>query len=164
MPAPGSGAQANTRFFRPPRWLVPYIGKLQVWVYERSDGRLMSTAAGMRHLLLYTIGRKSGRRLTACLPYWIDVDGERLVVASYAGGPRNPGWYHNLADKGANPEVVVRDRDRVFWARADVLKGEERDAVWARLVADRPFYRDYQEQTERTIPLVRLVETRPFEG
>ena len=51
----------------------------------------MSTAAGMRHLLLRTVGRKSGRRSTVCLPYWVDVDGERIVVASYAGGPRNPG-------------------------------------------------------------------------
>lgn len=164
MPAPGSGTQANKRFFRPPRWVVPRITKVQVWLYERSKGRLMSTAAGMRHLLLYTVGRKSGRRLTACLPHWIDTDGERIVVASYAGGPRNPGWYHNLADKGANPEVMIRDADRVFWARADVLKGEEREVVWSRLVAERPFYLDYQARTERTIPLVRLVETRPVEG
>ena len=68
------------------------------------------------------------------------------------------------ADKGANPEVVVRDRDAVFWARAEVLKGEERNAAWARLVVDRPFYDDYQARTQRTIPLVRLVESRPYEG
>ncbi len=164
MPSPGSGSQANSRFFRPPRWMVKHITRLQVWIYERSNGRLMSTAAGMRHLLLRTVGRKSGRVTTVCLPYWLDADGQRIVVASYAGGPKNPAWYHNLADTGANPEVVVRDFDRVFWARAEVLKGEERSAVWEQLVADRPFYTDYQQQTERTIPLVRLVESRPYEG
>jgi len=50
----------------------------------------------------------------------------------------------------------VRDRDRIFRARAEVLDGSERTAIWERLVADRPFYARYQEMTERRIPLVRL--------
>ena len=29
------------------------------------------------------------------------------------------------------------------------------------MIVDRPFYADYQQRTEREIPLVRLVETRP---
>ena len=90
-------------------------------------------------------------------------ENRRIVVASYGGAPRNPAWFHNVADRGANPEVVVRDRDRVFWSIAEVLKGSERDELWAHLVADRPFYADYQTRTERTIPLVRLVELRPYE-
>jgi hypothetical protein len=59
---------------------------------------------------------------------------------------------------------VVRDKRRVFWARADVLEGDDRDATWTQLVVDRPFYDRYQARTERRIPLVRLVETRPYEG
>jgi deazaflavin-dependent oxidoreductase (nitroreductase family) len=145
--------------FSPPRWLVPWITKVQVGLYEWSNGRLGSMAAGMRHLLLRTVGRRSGRSSTVCLPYWCDASGHRIVVASYAGGPRNPAWYHNLADRGANPTVVVQDRDRTFRARADVLKDDERKAVWQQLVADRPFYSRYQEMTSREIPLVRLVET-----
>jgi deazaflavin-dependent oxidoreductase (nitroreductase family) len=145
--------------FSPPRWLVPWITKLQVGVYEWSNGRLGSMAAGMRHLLLRTVGRRSGRSATVCLPYWRDPSGHRIVVASYAGGPKNPAWYHNLTDRSTNPTVMVQDRDRVFRARADVLKDEERGAVWQQLVADRPFYARYQEMTSREIPLVRLVET-----
>ena len=145
--------------FSPPRWSVPWITKLQVGLYEWSNGRLGSMAAGMRHLLLRTVGRRSGRSATVCLPYWRDPDGHRIVVASYAGGPRNPAWYHNLADRSANPTVVVQDRNRVFRARADVLKDGERGDVWRQLIADRPFYGRYQEMTSREIPLVRLVET-----
>ena len=79
------------------------------------------------------------------------------------GGPRNPAWFHNLSDTTSNPEVRVRDKRNVFWARAEVLEGEERAAVWKELTADRPFYDKYQERTERTIPLVRLHEVRPYE-
>jgi deazaflavin-dependent oxidoreductase (nitroreductase family) len=145
--------------FSPPRWLVPWITKLQVAIYERSNGRFGSMAAGMHHLLLRTIGRRSGKASTVCLPFWEDPTGHRIVVASYAGGPRNPAWYHNLADPSANPTVVVQDKERVFRARADVLRGEERGDIWRRLVADRPFYERYQQMTSREIPLVRLVET-----
>lgn len=144
--------------FSPPRWLIPWITKAQVWVYERSRGRFGSVAAGMPHLLLRTVGRRSGRESTVCLPYWLDPNGHRVVVASYGGGPRNPAWYHNLSDRAANPKVWVRDRDRLFRARADVLSGEDRDAVWRPLIADRPFYARYQQMTPRQIPLVRLVE------
>jgi deazaflavin-dependent oxidoreductase (nitroreductase family) len=149
--------------FSPPRWLVPWITRLQVFLYERSNGRFGSFAAGMPHLLLRTVGRRSGRTSTVCLPYWKDGSGGRIVVASYSGGPRNPAWYHNLADHRANPLVVVRDRDRVFRARADVLDGDERAAIWSRLTADRPFYARYQEMTERRIPLVRLREAEAVE-
>ena len=156
-------SQANKPFREPPRWTVRWITRAQVFVYEHSNGRIGASAAGMRHLLLRATGRRSGRSSTVCLPYWLDPENRRIVVASYGGAPRNPAWFHNVADRGANPEVVVRDRDRVFWSIAEVLKGSERDELWAHLVADRPFYADYQTRTERTIPLVRLVELRPYE-
>ena len=144
--------------FSPPAWLIPWITRAQVFVYEKSGGRVGSIAAGMPHLLLHTVGRRSGRASTVCLPYWRDAAGHRIVVGSNGGGPRHPAWFHNLSDRLANPSVVVRDRDRVFRARADVLGGDERETVWSALARDRPFYAHYQEQTSRRIPLVRLVE------
>jgi deazaflavin-dependent oxidoreductase (nitroreductase family) len=131
-----------------------------VWVYEKSGGRLYTRAMRMHHLLLYTTGRRSGRAVVACLPYWIDADEHRIVVASMAGGTRNPAWYHNLRDRTANPQVRVRDKRQVFLARAGVLEGQEREAVWRELTQDRPFYLGYQEKCERPIPLVRLVRSR----
>ena len=148
--------------WNPPRWLVPWIMKVQVWLYERTSGRIGARVAQMHHLLLHTVGRRSGRPSTVCLPYWRDEEGRRIVVASYSGGPRHPAWYHNLADSDANPEVLVRDTAERFWCRAEVPEGSERDGLWARLISDRPFYADYQSRTQRVIPLVRLVELRPF--
>lgn len=164
MSPPTRQSQAARWFPSVPQWLIPWTTKLQVWIYEKSGGRLYTKAMGMHHLLMRTVGRKSGRINTCCLPYWLDSEEHRIIVASLGGGPRSPAWYHNLRDKGANPEVVVRDKRRLCWARADVLEGDDRAATWAQLVLDRPFYDRYQARTERRIPLVRLVETRPYEG
>lgn len=142
-------------------WTIPWSTRLQIWIYERSGGRLYTKAMGMHHLLMWTVGRKSGRTNICCLPFWIDPDEHRIVVASLAGGPRNPAWYHNLADRSANPEVLVRDKRHRFHAQAEILEGPDRERIWNLLVIDRPFYVDYQARTERQIPLVRLVETRP---
>ena len=145
----------------PPRWLIPWITRLQVAVYELSRGRLMAEASGMPHIVIHGVRRKSGGNFAICLPYWRDDAGHRIVVASFAGAPRNPAWYHNLKDARANPTARVRDGARVFDVRVEVVDGEEREEVWRRLVADRPFYGRYQERTDRRIPLLRLIEERP---
>ncbi len=150
--------QRNRRFLTPPRWLVPWITRANVWIYRRTDGRIGGTGAGMPQLLLTTVGRRSGRVHTVCLPFWNDGDGHRVVVASFGGAPRHPAWFHNLTDTGVNPTVSVQVGPRRLAARAEVVEGTERDRLWDALTADRPFYRDYQARTERVIPLVRLVD------
>ena len=95
------------------------------------------------------------------LPYWQDEEDQKYVVASFSGAPANPAWYVNLADRQANPEVMVKERADTYWADAQVLDGDDYTRIWAGLTADRPFYNDYQAATERRIPLVRLVKLRP---
>jgi len=130
---------------------------------EASNDASVWTGAGMRHLLLRSIGRRSGAVRKAALPYWEDDDGRPIVVASYSGAPEHPGWYLNLEDRGTNPEVMVRIRDDAFWAEAQILEGAEYAEMWEMLTRDRPYYRDYQARTERRIPLVRFVRKRPAE-
>jgi deazaflavin-dependent oxidoreductase (nitroreductase family) len=115
----------------------------------------------MHHLLLRTIGRRSGNVHKVALPFWRAPDGHRIVVASFSGAPTDPAWYLNLADRTANPEVHVRVQGGQYWSTPEVLEGEAYDATWAALLVDRPHYADYQAGTERRIPLVRLPETRP---
>jgi deazaflavin-dependent oxidoreductase (nitroreductase family) len=118
--------------------------------------------AGMHHVLLRTIGRKSGNEHKVALPTWSDPGGRRVVVASFAGAPGHPSWYLNLADRDANPEVLCRVQGgRQYWSEPEILEGEEYDRIWRLLVADRAWYETYQGKTERRIPLVRLPETRP---
>ena len=118
--------------------------------------------AGMHHVLLRTVGRKSGKEHRVALPTWSDPEARRVVVASFAGAPEHPSWYLNLADRTANPEVRCRVQGgREFWSEHEILEGDEYDRIWGLLVADRAWYNTYQSKTERRIPLVRLPETRP---
>jgi deazaflavin-dependent oxidoreductase (nitroreductase family) len=139
------------------------ISKMHVTVMESSDADEVWRPAGMRHVVIRTIGRKSGREHKVALPYWIDPDGERVVVASMAGADRNPSWFVNLADKSANPEVLVRHQHGSYWSDCQILDGDDYDKTWAGLTADREWYNDYQAKCSRRIPLVRLVETRAVE-
>ena len=142
--------------WRPPEWLIPKITKVNVWVYRKSNGKFGSAGGGMKQLLLSVKGRRSGNPQTVTLPYWYDSDDTLVVVASFGGAEKSPAWFHNVADRAANPTVTVQIRDTIHTAVATVLEGEEHEDVWARLSTDRPNYQRYQDRTERTIPLVRL--------
>jgi deazaflavin-dependent oxidoreductase (nitroreductase family) len=152
--------QANTEFTEPPREEIPGISKAHVAAMEASDADVIWIAAGMSHLVLRTIGRKSGNEHKVALPFWRDPDGGRIVVGSFAGAPEHPSWFLNLLDRSANPEVHVRTQTEEYWSDQEVLDGDDYDATWALLVVDRPFYQRYTERTTRRIPLIRLRETR----
>jgi deazaflavin-dependent oxidoreductase (nitroreductase family) len=77
-------------------------------------------------------------------------------VASLGGAPKHPVWYYNLK---ANPdEVAIQDGPEPFEARVRELAGEERARWWERAVAAYPPYAEYQERTDREIPV--FVATR----
>lgn len=154
-------SQAATEFMEPPREQIPGISKAHVAALESGNAEEFWTAAGMHHVILRTIGRRSGNEHKVALPYWRDLDGSRVVVASFAGAPEHPSWYLNLTDHDANAEVLVRVKEGSYWAEPELLSGQEYDRVWAALTNDRPFYNKYTERTTRTIPLVRLRELRP---
>ena len=103
-------------------------------------------------LLLTTIGARSGIMRTTPMMFIPEAD-RLLVVASNAGAPRHPDWYHNLV---AHPDVSVEVTGESFPATAAVLDGEERDRVFAEIVAKYPFFADHQAKVLRTIPVVAL--------
>lgn len=151
-------SQKNTAFETPTEDEIVELSKMHISVLESSNNDLVWVAAGMFHVLLTTIGRKSGIERKTPIPYWRDANGHRIVVASFAGADKNPSWFHNLADKVANPTIAVRERDFVYRSDAEVLEGDDYAATWAALTADRPFYNNYQAKTARRIPLIRLPE------
>lgn len=126
------------------------------WLYEVSGGRLGSRLPGQLPVLLLTAeGRKSGRPRTHPLGYLTVEDGY-VVVASNAGEPRQPGWYHNLK---SNPEATVQVGSRHANIRAREAVGEERERLWGKIISLAPAYSVYQEQTKRLIP-VMVLETQ----
>lgn len=116
--------------------------------------------AGMHHVMLRVIGRRSGKEHKVALPFWRDPDGHRIVVASFAGHEHHPSWFVNLRDTAANPEVKVGAQHGAYWSKPEILEGDDYTTTWAALTADRAWYNDYQARTHRRIPLVRLPETR----
>jgi deazaflavin-dependent oxidoreductase (nitroreductase family) len=145
----------------PPSEQIPDISRAHVAALESGAAEEFWTAAGMRHVILRTVGRRSGNEHKVALPYWSDVNGSRVVVGSFAGAPQHPSWYLNLTDRESNGEVLVRVQEGSYWAEPELLEGSEYARVWAALTADRPFYVGYTKRTTRTIPLVRLRELRP---
>lgn len=140
---------------------IPVISRGHVQALESSSDEAVWVQAGMHHVVLRTVGRKTGNEHKVAVPLWRDPDGVPVVVASFAGAPNHPAWYSNLADRKANPEILVRTQTKQYWSVPDILEGEEYDRIWNLLTADRAWYNDYQAKTDRRIPLVRLPETRP---
>jgi deazaflavin-dependent oxidoreductase (nitroreductase family) len=83
----------------------------------------------------------------------VEHEGAYAAVASQGGAQTHPVWYWNMK---ADPHVEVRDRDRVGDYTARELSGPERDRWWDRSVAVYPDYRDYQQNTDRIIPVFVL--------
>lgn len=160
MSQESSADQSNEQFVEPSRDEIPGISRQHVEAMESSNADEVWILAGMHHVVLTTIGRKSGKVHKVALPYWLDAEGRRIVVASFSGAPKHPSWFVNLRDRTANPEVHVRVQNGEFWAEAQILDGDDYDRAWAGLTADRAYYDDYQSRTDRRIPLVRLVERR----
>jgi len=144
----------------PPLDEIPKISKMHVEAMEGTDDDAVWVQAGMHHVIVHTIGRKSGKEHKVALPIWRDADGNRIVVASYAGAPQHPSWFLNLRDRSQR-EVLCRVQGGRFWSVPEVLEGDDYQQVWNQLNADRAWYDAYRAKTDRQIPLVRLPETRP---
>jgi F420H(2)-dependent quinone reductase len=150
--------QRNQPYDEPPREQIPAISRAHVAAMEATEADVVWVAAGMHHLVLRTIGRRSGKEHKVALPFWRDPSGVHVVVASFAGSPSHPAWYRNVADRAVNPLVHVRLQHGAFWAEPEILDGSDYERTWALLVSDRPFYDGYRSRTRRRLPLVRLVE------
>jgi deazaflavin-dependent oxidoreductase (nitroreductase family) len=121
--------------------------------FRANHGKVGGGFAGATMVLLTTTGAKSGEKRVNPLVGLVD-DGTLYVVASKAGAPTSPDWYHNLV---AHPEVEVEFGDERFEATAvPIVSGSERDRLYAAQVAVQPGFADYEKATTRVIPIVEL--------
>jgi deazaflavin-dependent oxidoreductase (nitroreductase family) len=76
------------------------------------------------------------------------------VVASKAGQPTNPAWFHNLM---ARPDTTVQLGSEVREVRARVASDEERRQLWPKFLAFYPAYDAFNRMAKgRKIPIVIL--------
>ncbi|MFE7612677.1 nitroreductase/quinone reductase family protein [Streptomyces celluloflavus] len=126
--------------------------------FRANGGKVGDPFEGGDLLLLTTTGAKSGERHTVPLAY-VREGGLLLIVASAAGAPSHPAWYHNLL---AHPAVRVEIGTETYEAIAVPAEGARRERLFRQVVRVAPGYTDYQARTTRTLPVVVL--ERPEHG
>ena len=129
----------------PTRWVAE-----QVELYEGSGGADGTTMAGLPVIIVTNRGWKTcAIRKT---PLMRVADGSSYVlVASRGGAPTHPLWYYNLK---ADPNVEIRDGTEVYSMRVrEVEDSVEKQRLWDIAVEAYPPYQDYQEKTDRAIPV-----------
>ncbi|HLY48216.1 MAG TPA: nitroreductase family deazaflavin-dependent oxidoreductase [Solirubrobacteraceae bacterium] len=103
-------------------------------------------------LLVHHRGAKSGTERVNPVAYLED-NGRYVIFASKAGAPSNPDWYHNLK---AHPETTIEVGGDTFPVTATEATGEERDRLFAAQAERSPQFAEYQQKTERLIPVLVL--------
>lgn len=137
-----------------------YLGrrstKVHVGIYRRSGGRLGGVAPGWpeaRIALVDHRGARSGIARTSPLVYRPAGD-SLAIIASKAGQPTHPAWFHNLM---ANPETTVQIGREVRPVRARLATEAESERLWPEFIAAYPSYATYRERAHpRIIPIVVL--------
>ncbi|MFB7470314.1 nitroreductase family deazaflavin-dependent oxidoreductase [Kitasatospora sp. NPDC056184] len=138
----------------PAQWI-----REQVELYESSGGTRGTTLwdTGLPVVIVTMRGAKSGRIHKIPLMR-VEHEGCYAAVASKGGFPRHPDWYVNLK---ANPRVDLQDGPERRGMTAREVTGDERTRWWRRAVAAYPTYAEYQEMTDRVIPVFVLEPERP---
>jgi deazaflavin-dependent oxidoreductase (nitroreductase family) len=128
------------------------------WVRDQTEKILATgTTDGVtvldRPIVLITMtGAKSGKaRLVPLMR--VEHEGSYAIMASKGGAPEHPVWYGNVT---ANPTVTLQDGTTVGTFVAREAHGAERAAWWERAVATYAPFTEYQEKTDRQIPVIVL--------
>lgn len=138
--------EAQLRFIKPG---LKLFTKLHVFLYKSSGGRLFNRMGGGEICIVTMKGAKSG--LTKDFPLmYVPYKSGFVLVASLAGAPRHPAWYHNLI-KHPEFEVTVGRTTRKLVAR--IASAEEKAEVWPLCCRVYPDFALYQRRTARDIPV-----------
>lgn len=121
--------------------------------FRANGGRVDTNGFGTGLVLIHSTGARSGaERVNPALSL---KDGQdRLVIASSAGRPVNPGWYHNLR---AHPDITIETPDGTEQVTAVELDGDQYATAWRRFDASSPAFARYQHDAgQRRLPIFRL--------
>ncbi len=125
----------------------------QVKLYEETGGAEGNEMKGLPIIVLTTRGARSGKLRKTPLMRVSDEAGRYAAVASLGGAPKHPVWYFNVK---ADPHVVLQDGPLAKDYTAREVTGDEKAEWWRRAVAAYPEYAEYQEKTDREIPVFVL--------
>ena len=124
----------------------------QVELYEGSGGTQSLTLkdTGLPVIIVTNHGRRTGAIRKTPLMRVVDRK-NYILIASQGGSPKNPVWYYNLK---SNPNVEIQDKTKVYSMKVrEVIDTRERQRLWEIAVEAYPPYDEYQNRTERIIPI-----------
>ena len=128
------------------------------FISQQARQYVASNGADIQHpyadlvFLLYFRGRKTGQIRRVPLVCVEDGD-DLLIVASKGGADHHPTWYLNI---DADPSVWVRNKADFYEAHARTIEGEERAVAFEKLKNAMVFFAEYEEKTDRVMPVIRL--------
>ena len=111
------------------------------------------------HCLIKFRGRTTGKIFITPLCYGV-IGGEIAIVASKGGADTHPQWYHNIRTGSPVDVQIATQAWRATWREPE---GAERNKVWDFMVGNFPFYADYQESTDRQIPIIVMKVTKAID-
>lgn len=120
--------------------------------FRANEGKVGQPFEGATLLLLTTTGAKSGQARLSPLVYH-QIDDMMVIVGSKAGADTHPDWVHNLR---ANPRAHIEVGTDAYDVTAREMPLDERNEIYPKIVAKAPGFGEYQEKTNRVIPLFEL--------
>ena len=120
--------------------------------FRTNGGKVGGMFEGWPLLLLHHTGAKTGTERVTPLVFQ-DAEPGVAIFASKGGHHSHPHWYLNVK---ANPDVTVDFGDRTVEMTAREVTGAEREPIWERQKADRPNFAEYEQNTDRQIPVIIL--------
>jgi deazaflavin-dependent oxidoreductase (nitroreductase family) len=120
--------------------------------FRANHGKVGGGFDGAPMVLVHHTGAKSGTERVTPLVYQA-IDGGWAIFASKAGAPDNPDWFHNLR---ANPDTVIEVGDDTIEVTAHVADPAEREPIWSKQKQLMPNFAEYEQNTDRVIPVVVL--------
>jgi deazaflavin-dependent oxidoreductase (nitroreductase family) len=109
--------------------------------------------AGLDLVLLHHPGRRSGTEYVTPLAYMTHGD-DYLLLGSFAGAPEEPRWVENV--EHADVLTVEVGADTRTMTPTVLRDGPQRDELYGLACEHWPFVLQYEQQTSRPFPVVRL--------
>jgi len=130
-------------------------------IAEFREGNGTAGRFGRALVIMHTTGAKSGHERLVPVAGFPTDDGW-MVVASAAGSPKHPGWYHNLTK---HPEFEIEfaaEGDGIGTAKVhatEITDDAAYDAAWKAVTTTMPGFLEYPKTTQgRRIPIFRLTK------
>jgi deazaflavin-dependent oxidoreductase (nitroreductase family) len=120
--------------------------------FRANAGQVGGQHASLDIILLHHLGARSGQERVTPLAYVRDGE-DMLIIGSTGGAPRHPAWYWNLK---AQPRVRVEVGTETVEVTAGEVTDEEYARLWSMVTEAIPVMLEYQSQTTRRLPIIRL--------